>query len=207
MTENKILREVVEETFKNILVMEWVPEKKAHKITTTNMTGFDLTPEMGNEILENIKTSARNGALACPKTAKMVAELNYDCTTVLDLPPITPPKIEVQHTNSMYNADDYYPEAIYLWKDTYAFREWFKKGDEPGGGINYRDIETLDATTAKEIKTCWAFEVNRTFTSAKDLSVTLSIGEYLTEKFGIEVNEHDADIAEDGEVDEEAPPV
>ena len=74
-------------------------------------------------------------------------------------------------------------------------------------GINYRDIETLDATTAKEIKTCWAFEVNRTFTSAKDLSVTLSIGEYLTEKFGIEVNEHDADIAEDGEVDEEAPPV
>lgn len=37
--------------------------------------------------------------------------------------------------------------------------------------------------------------------------MTLSIGEYLTEKFGIEVNEHDADIAEDGEVDEEAPPV
>ena len=54
----------------------------------------------------------------------------------------------------MYNADDYYPEAIYLWKDTYAFREWFKKGDEPGGGINYRDIETPDATTEKEIKTC-----------------------------------------------------
>ena len=111
-----------------------------------------FTPSSTKEIPSVRLTSVFDHVL-CPKTAKMVAELNYDCTTVLDLPPITPPKIEVQHTNSMYNADDYYPEAIYLWKDTYAFREWFKKGDEPGWNqlSRHRDARCHDGKRNQDV--------------------------------------------------------
>ena len=74
----------------------------------------------------------------------------------------------------------------------------------PGGGVARYRIATLDPITQAPIKMAWAFDASRTF----DLSATggpeaAGLAEYLTHKFGFEVEELDDRFWNEDEAGEE----
>lgn len=73
----------------------------------------------------------------------------------------------------------------------------------PGGGTACYEVANIDPNTGEPIKMAWAFDASRTFDlSVAGGSVESSFAEFLTTKFGIEVDElndmfwNEDDIAE-----------
>ena len=126
--ENNNIRKAVDATFPGVLDLVWNRDSRAHHIQTTGTHAFDLTPEMANEVMRNIKTYTMGGICACPRTAQMIEQVNLDCVasnTSLEHD-VNAPHMYMQYTNCLHsNEIGYLPNMLWVWGNTYPFKAWF----------------------------------------------------------------------------------
>lgn len=206
--ENAFVREAAEGVFRDMINFQWDRSKKAYAITTRANVSFDVTPEMANLIATQIREHRRGGSPACPLTAAMIERTNFDALDVSVIDhgvQLRRPKVKIWHTNTAQDSNYvYYDELMFVWGDTFAFREWFVHGNEPGGGWYTSDVATYDPTSTSAIGKCYTFDASRTFNrnDSEGIPQPCSLAEYLESKFGFEVNELAADLWVPGEDEE-----
>ena len=90
-------------------------------------------------------------------TAKMIADTNFDvfAKAAAIETPARAPRFFVQHSNTFQDTEgNYLDEYVFLWGETFAFRDWFSLTSPPmappvaGGGARTSRRRTRTPTTS-----------------------------------------------------------
>ena len=206
-SENKNLRLAVESSFPNAVKVQWIDNEKKYVVTTAPTIAFDLTAQMANVIVECVTTYRVQGAVACPKTVAMINRLippfdaREDELKIVDPNPTIQPSVKVWNTNLLQTDEVWLPDGIWVWGDTFSFKQWLRGDPNSGDGLDNQpgygwctwNIVTVDPTVEDEtlqkpIQTAWWFDSSRTYDlSTYNGPAVVDLAYYLGWRFGIDV--------------------